>query len=347
MEHELSIIIAVEDDNELNIKKTVESALGQSYEKTVTIICADNASDKTRVILSEFQKNNPEKCEVYYTTRFSARGGAFNLGLRKAVSEWICFVNEGDILSNDFADKMISEAKKSGADVVACGYTVFDPEKSEGPEKRDDGKSGINDSDYEIETEILKEAVGKLDYDGHAILCVNPGRMESKIFKKKIFDVNGLWFPEEISFEKLGIHRLALFYADKFAFVSDRLYSYSKQSDETALDGLYERIDVMSFFMEETYKREFLEDYPEEVESAFIDDLYVKTLFMYLAITPPSKRDISFLKMLSEAVLDCFPEFETNPYYYEKYDGDIKELLNLHISNPKKFMKLTAKMRLN
>ena len=96
-----------------------------------------------------------------------------------------------------------------------------------------------------------------------------------------------------------------------------------------------------------SWKRHTRENFSKIIPSEFIDELYVKTLFMYLAITPPSKRDISFLKMLSEAVLDCFPEFETNPYYYEKYDGDIKELLNLHISNPKKFMKLTAKMRLN
>ena len=41
---------------------------------------------------------------------------------------------------------------------------------------------------------------------------------------------------------------------------------------------------------------------------------------------------------------DCFPEFETNPYYYEKYDDDIKDLVELHMANPNKFLKATMKM---
>ncbi len=43
--------------------------------------------------------------------------------------------------------------------------------------------------------------------------------------------------------------------------------------------------------------------------------------------------------MLQNAILDCFPEFETNPYYYEKYDDDIKDLVSLHIEAPGKFLK--------
>ena len=87
------------------------------------------------------------------------------------------------------------------------------------------------------------------------------------------------------------------------------------------------------------YKREILEEFPEEVEAAFIDDMYMKTLFTYIAVTPGAKRKKSFLEMLQNAILDCFPEFETNPYYYEKYDDDIKDLVSLHIESPGKFLK--------
>ena len=95
----------------------------------------------------------------------------------------------------------------------------------------------------------------------------------------------------------------------------------------------------MTYFIEECYKREILEEFPEEVEAAFIDDMYLKTLFTYIAVTPANKRKKSFLEMLQNAVLDCVPEFETNPYYYEKYDDDIKDLVSLHIEAPGKFLK--------
>ena len=116
------------------------------------------------------------------------------------------------------------------------------------------------------------------------------------------------------------------------------------QELELTEDELYDRLQVMSFFIEECYKREFLEEFPEEVESAFIDDMYMKSLFTYIAITPAKKRKPAFLKMLQEDMLDCFPEFETNPYYYEKYDDDIKDLVSLHMANPNKFLKATMKM---
>ena len=46
----------------------------------------------------------------------------------------------------------------------------------------------------------------------------------------------------------------------------------------------------MTFFIDECYKREFLEEYPEEIEAAVVDDMYIKSLFTYLAITPPRAR---------------------------------------------------------
>ena len=51
------------------------------------------------------------------------------------------------------------------------------------------------------------------------------------------------------------------------------------------------------------------------------------------------KRKQTFLKMLQESMEDCFPEFETNPYYYEKYDDDLKDLVELHMASPNKFLK--------
>lgn len=332
MDLRISIVIGLYDANtDTNkIKNTIESALSQKNDiKTEILVCADVVSEKVKSFLSEYEKN--EKVKIFYTSERRGRGGAFNLGLRKSFDgdtkegDWICFLNAGDTLDPSFTKKLLKKAEENKeTDVVGCAD---------------------NTDESDMNSDVFREALSMEDYDKKALLTVNPGSMESKIYKKNIFWDNGLWFPENLLFEKSGIGRLALLCAKNFEYVAEKLYFFDKdKTSDITEDDLYDRLDVMSFFLEECYKREFLEEFPEEVESACIDDMYMKTLFTYIAITPAKKRKQTFLKMLQESMEDCFPEFETNPYYYEKYDDDIKDLVELHMASPNKFLKATMKM---
>lgn len=323
MNYELSIIIAFDDAayNREKLKKTIDSVTAQNKENVETIICCDCPSEDAKNLLAKYES---EKIKVLYTSERRGRGGAFNLGLRNTDAEWLCFLNCGDCISADFAEKMLGKAKESGADIVACG-----------------SDDDTNEADFEIFNEAKDS---EEEYEKYALLTVNPGRMESKIYKRSIFDTNGLWFPENLLFEKMGIKRLALLCSTNFDFIEDVLFFADKEEKVVFEEELYDRLDVMSFFIEECFKREFLEEYPEEVEAACIDDMYLQTLFTYVSITPPRSRKQSFLKMLREAVLDCFPEFETNPYYYEKYDDEIKDLVSLHMASPYKLIKALMKV---
>ena len=319
MNREIGIIIAIDDSicDEEKIKNSIESAIAQGKESMEIILAADSVNDSIKDILTNYAEEN-DRIKVLYTSERRGRGGAFNLGLRNCTSEWVSFMNAGDTISPLFAEKLLSKAAEANADVVACA----------------------NDSDSnDTDDAIFKEAESLEEDEKQAILIVNPGKAESKIYKRTIFEENGLWFPENLLFEKLGIGRLALACTKNFIYVDECLYFFDKTKENTSEEDLFERLDVMTYFIEECYKREILEEFPEEVEAAFIDDMYMKTLFTYIAVTPANKRKKSFLEMLQNAILDCFPEFETNPYYYEKYDDDIKDLVSLHIEAPGKFLK--------
>ena len=319
MNREIGIIIAFDERSteEEKIKNSIESAIAQGKESMEIILAADSVNDSVKDILTKYAEIN-DRIKVLYTSERRGRGGAFNLGLRNCTSEWVSFMNAGDTISPLFAEKLLSKAAEANADVVACA----------------------NDSDSnDTDDAIFKEAESLEEDEKQAILIVNPGKAESKIYKRTIFEENGLWFPENLLFEKLGIGRLALACAKNFKYVDECLYFFDKTKENTSEEDLFERLDVMTYFIEECYKREILEEFLEEVEAAFIDDMYMKTLFTYIAVTPANKRKKSFLEMLQNAVLDCFPEFETNPYYYEKYDDDIKDLVLLHIEAPGKFLK--------
>ena len=321
MDIKLSIIIALSDtytDVE-KIKKSIDSALESYREGTEIVISADIPSGPVKELISGYREKYPDIIRLLFTSERRGKGGAYNLALRNSEAEWVSFMNAGDSLSPQFIKAMLKKAEETGADVVGCA-----------------NDSDTNDGD----SEIFMQLPDMEEDEKKAILIVNPGQMESKIFKRSIFEKNGLWFPEKLLFEKLGIGRLALSEANKFEYLDECLYFFDKgNASSTDENDLFERLDVMTFFIEECFKREILEEFPEEVEAAFIDDMYMKTLFTYIAVTPPAKRKKSFLEMLQNAILDCFPEFETNPYYYEKYDDDIKDLVSLHIESPGKFLK--------
>ena len=321
MSYKLSIIIGL-DESDINldkIKNSIESALTAYIEGIEVILAADIPSDGVKKLFDEYKEKYPDIIKVLYTSERRSKGGAYNLALRNSEAEWVSFMNAGDTVAPAFVKTLLKKADETSAEVIACA----------------------NDSkDNEADAEIFKQLPEMEEDEKKAILIVNPGMMESKIFKREIFEKNGLWFPEKILFEKLGIGRLALACADKFEYVDECLYFFDKDAKANYEEEvLYDRLDVMTFFIEECYKREILEEYPEEVEGAVIDDMYMKTLFAYIAATPAAKRKKSFLEMLQNAILDCFPEFETNPYYYEKYDDDIKDLVSLHIEAPGKFLK--------
>ena len=321
MDIKLSIIIALSDTytDVGKIKKTIDSTLEAYREGTEIVISADIPSVPVKELISGYSEKYPDIIKLLFTSERRGKGGAYNLALRSSEAEWVSFMNAGDTIAPSFVKAMLKKGEETNADVVGCA-----------------NDSETNDGD----AEIFKQLPDMEEDEKKAILIVNPGQMESKIFKRSIFEKNGLWFPEKLLFEKLGIGRLALSEAKKFEYIDECLYFFDKDNKpSTEESDLFERLDVMTFFIEECFKREILEEFPEEVEAAFIDDMYMKTLFTYIAVTPGAKRKKSFLEMLQNAILDCFPEFETNPYYYEKYDDDIKDLVSLHIESPGKFLK--------
>lgn len=321
MSHKLSIILysynmGIND----RLSNCMEMLLSQTVGDYEILAIDDVSSDESEKILKEYETKNPEKVKVFVNEEKIGRGGARNVGLKTADGEWVGFIDGRDEIPDDYYEKLIETAVKNDADAAGCALDMF----SEGVD------------------EMTRESAGELDEEKRARLIINPGCMTTKVYKRSLFYDNGLWFTEENTWDEESISRLVMMYVKKYSFCEEVKYRRNTvekwNSDTRLVFNCYERIDVMTYFIEECFKREFLEEYPEEIEEAYIERMYVDTLFEYMQGVKWFKRKPIFLKMLKSGIMECFPEFDTNPYYWEKYDDEVKSLIGKHINNPVKFM---------
>lgn len=125
MEYEplVSIIIPVYNV-EKYIKKTIESVIGQTYEKLELIIVDDGSTDASIDIA---QKALDDSAITYQIVHQNNRGVgcARNIGMELAKGEWLFFLDSDDILVPNTVKTMIEATKQEKVDMVFCGYKTI------------------------------------------------------------------------------------------------------------------------------------------------------------------------------------------------------------------------------
>lgn len=317
----LSIVLAVCFDSAIDqINRTLESLEKGRGEDTELIIVDASGNDAISRVVKLFVPADSLSVRVYEQDTSVYKGGCFNKGIREAKGEFIMFMTAGDVAGEDFFISMLECAKTSGSDIISCGYVYSD--QSTGNENNNARQNGA------------------MDEENRLAAIVNPGPYFAKIYLKKIFDDNGIWFTEGNFFPGGGVVTLAMMYCNDFTFVDRTLYTReimtldSKKAEEYADD----LIMVMDFFMQECYKREMIEEYPEEVEYRYTVKGYLEPLFTYMETVPSGKASVSYVKFLRDTFTETFPDFDTNSYYMALIDADTDELVGLHMTSPRKFV---------
>lgn len=323
----LSVIVPVYNmvaDGKLNF--CMDSLVGQTIDDYEIIAVDDASTDDSYKVLLEYAKKYPKKVKVIKSPENRRQGGAKNLGMRAATGEWLGFIDSDDWVSSDYYEKLLKKAEETGADIVSCKYCL----KSE-----HDFETG------EVPVCHSGEFTGVMDSDKHAAALLHPGSMVVKIYKRSIFYDNGLWFPEHMFFEDNCLGPLTMLYCKHFEFVDEPNYYYYQVPQSTthhvSLAKCNDRLDTMTYFVDECYKRDFLPEYPEEIEYKFTEIFYVNTLFSYMREMPFFKRRISFLRDLRDGIMAYYPDFENNSYFIENTDDEVKKLTAMHCRSPFKF----------
>lgn len=322
----LSIIVPVYNmmaDGKL--KNCLDSLIGQDVEDMEIIAVDDKSTDDSLALLKQYSARYGERFVTIASRENKRQGAAKNLGLKCARGEWIGFVDSDDWVAGDMFSRLLQKAEETGADVVGCDYLLTNKIGEE---------TGI------VEENNTEEQTGLLGETQYKSLLLKPGSMVIKIYKRKLFADNDIWFPEGMSYEDNAIGVLPLLYATHFERVPEPLYFYYQNPNSTvhtvSIESCQNRMKAMKLYREECTRRGFYSKYSQEIDYKILELGYQNTLFSYLQMaTVPS---FSFVRRMRTFLLENVQDYEKNPYFQTNADRESKRLIAMHMRHPLFFL---------
>lgn len=118
----ISIIIPV-FNGEQYIAETLDSICRQSFGDFEVLVIDDGSTDSTLEIVTKYMERD-EKRIHYFHKQNGGVSSARNVGIQKAMGEYVIFLDSDDTVENDFLEVMYKELEIGGKDWVCCVYQV-------------------------------------------------------------------------------------------------------------------------------------------------------------------------------------------------------------------------------
>lgn len=113
----ISVIVPVYNV-EKYINKCIDSIINQTYKNIEIILIDDGSTDNSGKICDEYSKKD-NRVKVIHKKN-SGVSSTRNIGIQKAIGEWIAFVDSDDWIELNFCEEMLLTAVEEGADCVIC-----------------------------------------------------------------------------------------------------------------------------------------------------------------------------------------------------------------------------------
>lgn len=213
MKELISVIVPVYNC-EKYIESCINSILDQDYHELELILVDDGSTDASGNLCDEYAAQD-KRIKVLHGKN-SGVSAARNKGIQMAEGKWYSFVDADDYLDRDMYSTLIAFQKKTGAEIVQCGYRRIE---------NDLEVFSTNSSDQYIQN--TKEAVK----------CLIEGKLFSnalwtKLFNKKVID--NISFDENLKInEDILFNFKAFMQAKKIAYIAQAKYNYVVHEDST------------------------------------------------------------------------------------------------------------------
>lgn len=125
--YKISIIIPIYNA-EKTINRAVMSVMKQTigFENIELILIDDYSTDKSREIISNYSEEYDNIISIYSNINHGYPGYGRNMGIKKASSEYIMFMDNDDEYELDLCEKLYMNMINENADIIGCNYTIID-----------------------------------------------------------------------------------------------------------------------------------------------------------------------------------------------------------------------------
>lgn len=194
----ISIIVPV-----LNLADAMSECLSslcaQTYENIEIILVYLKNDDES---LKKIKELADARIKLVKQTQKNGPGGARNIGLDKAVGEWIGFAEVDDNVDADFYEKLLNSALKEKSDIVQA---IMD-----------------------INGKPCKERYSSGNYVNliDKFSLIQDGASFDKLFNADFIRKNGIQFQENVRYEDNPFVFKAFYFANKITQINDACYHY-------------------------------------------------------------------------------------------------------------------------
>ena len=218
----ISIIVPIYN-TENYIKTAIDSIINQTigFENLEVICVNDASSDSSGKIIDDFAKEYDNITAIHLTKNSGFAGKPRNVGLDKASSKYVMFLDSDDYFSETACEVLYNKiSSDSSLDIVLGGYTNI---LTDGYEEKNFKLA------YKDEEELYYDnTTNSLD-----LVRLNPA-ISAKIYRKDMLEKNNISFKEDIPAQDLVFVLEAIFASNKIVSLNrfnvyNRLVRQSKK----------------------------------------------------------------------------------------------------------------------
>ncbi len=307
----LSVIVPIYNA-EKYIERCLESIINQTFKDLEIILVNDGSIDNSQEIIEKYTNEYPDMIR-FFVKENGGQATARNLGIEKALGEYIAFVDVDDYLELDTYEKAIDYIEQNNLDIVCFDFwEIINGEKAE--------KNHYLISD---ENNVKK-------------YIVSESSPVNKVIKTKIFRENGVRFLEKYIYEDLATIPILGKYTSKIGFMADKLYNYDIHENSTMRQREYNsKLENIFVAIERLYSEFIDTEYKEELEYIYIEHLLHAANLRFLAYEEGKEN----IDKISKIMKEKFPNWRKNKYY-KMQNMKYKIICNLFFYKQKKILKI-------
>ena len=240
----VSIIIPVYNVERF-VKKSILSAMNQTYKDLEIVIVNDGSTDNSGKICHEIEeKDNRVKV---YDKENGGVSSTRNFGIAHATGEYLMFLDGDDLLTPNAVEGLLEYLQREKADIcIGKGITVS--------ETADIKSDSIPQKEF-IKVFNAQEAIERALYEKDISFSCN-----MKLYKKNVF--KNVSFPNGRTFEDLATIYKVFLNSQKIVYVNFHMYYYILRTGSIVsslnplknIDFLDAAIEIQNFFREKNSK---------------------------------------------------------------------------------------------